>query len=372
MNYKRSYVTEEAGRCLFTYKYAGSDKSISYNYCWRHISDLIVKFLPVWIAPNVITLVALIIRIACDVWVAYYAWDMAGSIPRVPCIVFALGYFAYIILDSVDGKQARKTGNSSPLGLMFDHGADSINTVSLSISLVCLVGVGQTWYFPLVLLGLITGFFFATLEEYYCQRLDLGVINGVSDGCLMIYAIGILSGIYGVELWTMEVFNGWSLIDMVCFVFFICSVLTAMGSVLNIMGSKAKLSDMFLRSSTFIALNVTFLVHYKFTSLSNWYLRILTIAYGLMNCELISHIMLAHITSQVFNPFRPTIVASCAVVCLYFFSPLKLQVPEAVLLWGLFLLCLASYLEFIISVSNELTTILGIRMFKVKKLTKCS
>lgn len=50
MNYRRPYVTEEAGRCLFTYKYAGSDKSISYNYCWRHISDLIVKFLPVWIA----------------------------------------------------------------------------------------------------------------------------------------------------------------------------------------------------------------------------------------------------------------------------------------------------------------------------------
>jgi len=25
----------------------------------------------------------------------------------------------------MDGKQARKTGNSSPLGLLFDHGCDS-------------------------------------------------------------------------------------------------------------------------------------------------------------------------------------------------------------------------------------------------------
>lgn len=253
----------------------------------------------------------------------------------------------------MDGKQARKTGNSSPLGLLFDHGADSVNTVSLAISLACLVGVGQTWYFPLVLLGLVAGFFFATLEEYYCHRLDLGVINGVSDGCLMIYAIGVLSGIYGVELWTMEVLNGWSLIDMVCFVFFICSVLTAMGryvlfivySILNIMGSKARLSDMFLRSSTFVALNLTFIVHYKFTSLSNWYLRILTVAYGLINCRLINHVMLAHITSQVFNPFRPSITVSCAVVCLYFFSPLKLQVPEPVLLWGLFIFSLVCKLH---------------------------
>jgi len=28
----------------------------------------------------------------------------------------------------MDGKQARKTGNSSPLGMLFDHGCDAITT----------------------------------------------------------------------------------------------------------------------------------------------------------------------------------------------------------------------------------------------------
>ncbi len=28
------------------------------------------------------------------------------------------------MLDEMDGKQARRTGNSSPLGLIFDHGCD--------------------------------------------------------------------------------------------------------------------------------------------------------------------------------------------------------------------------------------------------------
>lgn len=30
-------------------------------------------------------------------------------------------------MDSIDGKQARRTGTSSPLGELFDHGCDAIN-----------------------------------------------------------------------------------------------------------------------------------------------------------------------------------------------------------------------------------------------------
>ena len=42
-------------------------------------------------------------------------------------------YLAYRILDEMDGKQARKTGNSSPLGLLFDHGCDAFTTALLTI-----------------------------------------------------------------------------------------------------------------------------------------------------------------------------------------------------------------------------------------------
>ena len=39
----------------------------------------------------------------------------------------AFSYFMYRMLDELDGKQARRTGNSSPLGLLFDHGCDSFS-----------------------------------------------------------------------------------------------------------------------------------------------------------------------------------------------------------------------------------------------------
>lgn len=35
---------------------------------------------------------------------------------------FGVGLFAYQSLDAIDGKQARRTGASGPLGELFDHG----------------------------------------------------------------------------------------------------------------------------------------------------------------------------------------------------------------------------------------------------------
>ena len=48
--------------------------------------------------------------------------EPAGEAPRW---VFFLGGFAvlaYLHLDCIDGKQARRTKSSSPLGQLFDHG----------------------------------------------------------------------------------------------------------------------------------------------------------------------------------------------------------------------------------------------------------
>lgn len=40
---------------------------------------------------------------------------------------YALCLWLYSTFDNVDGKQARRTGSSSPLGELFDHGCDALN-----------------------------------------------------------------------------------------------------------------------------------------------------------------------------------------------------------------------------------------------------
>lgn len=48
-----------------------------------------------------------------------------------------MGLFIYQSLDAIDGKQARRTNSSSPLGELFDHGCDSLSTGQL-ISCWCI------------------------------------------------------------------------------------------------------------------------------------------------------------------------------------------------------------------------------------------
>ena len=45
-----------------------------------------------------------------------------ADVPAWPYVLCGICLFSYSVLDNMDGKQARRTGSSSPLGLLFDHG----------------------------------------------------------------------------------------------------------------------------------------------------------------------------------------------------------------------------------------------------------
>ena len=46
--------------------------------------------------------------------------DLVGPAPPWLCYSFAAGVWMYSTMDNVDGKQARRTGSSSPLGELFE------------------------------------------------------------------------------------------------------------------------------------------------------------------------------------------------------------------------------------------------------------
>lgn len=54
--------------------------------------------------------------------------DLSPCAPRWLYFTWAIGLFIYQSLDAIDGKQARRTGTSGPLGELFDHGCDALNT----------------------------------------------------------------------------------------------------------------------------------------------------------------------------------------------------------------------------------------------------
>jgi ethanolaminephosphotransferase len=58
---------------------------------------------------------------------------------------WAIGLFLYQTFDAVDGSQARRTHQSGPLGELFDHGVDAVNTTLEVLLFSATMNFGQGW-----------------------------------------------------------------------------------------------------------------------------------------------------------------------------------------------------------------------------------
>lgn len=59
---------------------------------------------------------------------SFDAYPLSPQAPLWAYMSCAVGLFLYQSLDAIDGKQARRTNSSTPLGELFDHGCDSVST----------------------------------------------------------------------------------------------------------------------------------------------------------------------------------------------------------------------------------------------------
>lgn len=125
-------------------------------------------------------------------------------------ISFALGLWLYSTFDNVDGKQARRTGTSSPLGELFDHGCDALNCSFAAIIQMSALGLGHTKEAVIIYAIATAGFYLSTIEEYHTGILYLGYVNVPTEGVCLLCIMYVLSGIYGPAIWQLpakEVFG---------------------------------------------------------------------------------------------------------------------------------------------------------------------
>eukprot|EP00545_Synedropsis_sp_CCMP1620_P014886 CAMPEP_0119024720 /NCGR_PEP_ID=MMETSP1176-20130426/32424_1 /TAXON_ID=265551 /ORGANISM="Synedropsis recta cf, Strain CCMP1620" /LENGTH=135 /DNA_ID=CAMNT_0006980105 /DNA_START=15 /DNA_END=418 /DNA_ORIENTATION=- len=104
----------------------------------------------------------------------------------------------------MDGKQARKTKSSSPLGLLFDHGCDAVNVMFGSAGWI--VGLGLSFHHdPILCTALILGpfamFYIPTWEEYYTGEMILPLINGPTEGVAGGALLSLITCLYGTAFW---------------------------------------------------------------------------------------------------------------------------------------------------------------------------
>lgn len=214
------YLTPNAVRRLPDYQYSGMDMSYLYKYILSPLAGWLVDHCtPATAAPNAITLFGLMWMVASYsiVWFycpalheAYHEGDDDGrageSVPRWIFFFNGAAMLIYQTLDNMDGKQARKTGSSSPLGLLFDHGCDAVNLILGSANWMAAMGLDPAperdlvHAFLLVFCPMIA-FYFSTWEQYYTGTLLLPVFNGPSEGLCMGAALSFVSFWLGPAFW---------------------------------------------------------------------------------------------------------------------------------------------------------------------------
>ncbi|XP_028167310.1 cholinephosphotransferase 1 isoform X4 [Ostrinia furnacalis] len=168
-------------------------------WCW------LVSKTPLWLAPNLITILGLIVNIVTTLILVWYSPDARQDPPRWACALCALGVFVYQSLDAIDGKQARRTGSQSPLGELFDHGCDSISTVFIALGACIAVKLGEypTWMFFQCFCAM-TLFYCAHWQAYVTGTLKMGRID-VTEAQYSIIAIHLISATLGPDFWAMQV-----------------------------------------------------------------------------------------------------------------------------------------------------------------------
>ncbi|OHT01342.1 CDP-alcohol phosphatidyltransferase family protein [Tritrichomonas foetus] len=178
------------------YKYNGQDDSIFAKLFLRKYWDFLITFFPMTMAPNLITLIGFLFEVVSFLLSFIFSAGLQKPIPGWLCIFNGISLHVYQTLDNLDGRQARRTGSSSPLGQFFDHGCDAITGVLELLKVAMSFNMGnttETFYF---VFGMSVGFFLTSWEEYITHGFYLGPINGPDEGLVLLAIAQVASGLF--------------------------------------------------------------------------------------------------------------------------------------------------------------------------------
>jgi len=182
-------LTSEQCSRLASWKYhsgTGTPLDSLLNIFW----EWFVALLPMWMAPNLVTFLGfLAIASTSFILLSFSGWNFTVAAPTWVYSLALAGHFIYQTMDAIDGKQARRTKSSTPLGQLFDHGCDAFTTILVGIlNASCMLYGRSFWTIGNTMLNF-NVFWLAQWEEYHsgilnCNNGWIGLTEGqVSVDC---------------------------------------------------------------------------------------------------------------------------------------------------------------------------------------------
>ena len=325
------FLTKDSIQALKDFQYNGADHSLLYKYILSPLAGFLVDHAtPSTVAPNTITLFGFAFMMVAYAMIQHHCPTFDHCTPKneVPGYIFLVNGIALLVyqtLDNMDGKHARKTGSSSPLGLFFDHGLDACNTFIGTVNIICMFGIASTDLGSIIVIATMSSlpFFVSTWEEYHTHKLELPLINGPSEGLFGNAVMSFATWYFGQQFWhEHSMYNAimpylpLSILGMlpeeVSHVHLFCAILSimTMREVLSKMFNVVKQYGiqtivMLSPMAALVVLSILIVQRNPEVFIRNQ--RLSLFIFGLTFVEMVTALMLDHMTKREFVPYRHTL-----------------------------------------------------------------
>eukprot|EP00250_Pteridium_aquilinum_P007716 c17384_g1_i1 orf=339-1508(-) len=382
------YIGRHGIEALQKYKYSGEDRSYMAKYVFQPFWSRFVTIFPLWMPPNMITLTGFLFVVTSAFLSYIYSPGFTSPSPRWVHFLHGLLLFLYQTFDAVDGKQARRTSSSSPLGELFDHGCDALSCAfeTMAFGSSVMSGKHTMWFWVIATIP----FYAATWEHFFTNTLILPEINGPTEGLMMIYMAHFFTAIVGPAWWSQKVGDiiGFStglpfLSDLVLYDFVIvCMMLFAVAPTVGYNVYNVYKVVQSRKGSMPLALAMLFPFFLLVGGVTTWGLlspsdilrtqpHLLMVGSGFAFGYMVGRLILAHLCDEpkglktgmcVSLLFLPLAIANALSASLLGGSSL---IDEQRVLIGYCLFTISLYMHFAVSVIHEITNALGIHCFRI-------
>ncbi|CAH8829405.1 unnamed protein product [Trichobilharzia szidati] len=323
-------------------------------------------YVPTYIAPNTLTLIGLLANLFSICLLLIYG---AGPITS---LLFAVCVFIYQTLDALDGLHARRTGSSSQLGELFDHGCDAISTCILPIGYFITIGFNDWPVLMFIQYFCIQSLFY--LAHWRCYV--TGILSfdrvGVTEGLVIGMVTSMITSIFGSSFWSIKdpIFSiEFRVIQFLAFSAFMLLIIVQFGGTIS-KGGCGKYGATIANTSILfpfcpLAFSVGLAVVVAVNSPINLYHQspfIFLLTFGFIVVKVSQRLVIAHMTKSSINLFDTVMFgAALLLVNQYFKCPFN----EFVILWLSMIFGFVNVMLYDADICIQLADFLNIYIFHV-------
>jgi phosphatidylglycerophosphate synthase len=181
--------------------YTVKDRSVLLPHYKRLAVEPLIRFIPRSVDPNSITHIGhLICLVGVSVLLAFGTSVGGGAGIRFPFIAAVVCLQLYNWCDNADGAHARRTGRTSAMGELLDHGLDMLNTTYIAYAAAISISAPPAWWVGIALV--VPAACAATYwEQAETGLFSLGLLNQI-ESVMLLSSVLLISAIFGFDAWT--------------------------------------------------------------------------------------------------------------------------------------------------------------------------